>query len=86
MAGLLSPTLVHFMPTTLTMMPIKPNSTDTTIMARHVWMWTGSSRRRGCSGESRGEARVGGWVKDDEQEIREEEGRATKRGERGEMK
>lgn len=40
MAGLLSPTLVHFMPTTLTMMPIKPSSTDTTIMARHVWMWT----------------------------------------------
>lgn len=29
---------------------------------------------------------VGGWVRDDEREIREEEGRATKRGERGEMK
>lgn len=40
-AGLLSPTLVHFMPTTLTMMPIKPRSTDTTMRARHVWMWTG---------------------------------------------
>lgn len=39
-AGLLSPTFVHFMPTTLTMMPIKPSSTDTTIKARHVWMWT----------------------------------------------
>lgn len=38
--GLLSPTLVHFMPTTLTMMPIKPINTDTTMRARHVWMWT----------------------------------------------
>lgn len=59
-AGLLSPTLVHFMPTTLTMIPIKPSSTDTTIRARHVWMWTREKRgeerdkpwSRGCrSGE-----------------------------------
>ncbi|TNN79633.1 hypothetical protein EYF80_010215 [Liparis tanakae] len=39
--GSLSPTLVHFMPTTLTMMLMKPSSTDTTMRARHVWMWTG---------------------------------------------
>lgn len=47
-AGLLSPTFVHFMPTTLTMMPINPSSTDTTMRARHVWMWTGNRRGGGC--------------------------------------
>lgn len=50
-AGLLSPTLVHFMPTTLTMMPMKPINTEMTIKARHVWMCTrdigkGEKKRR----------------------------------------
>lgn len=50
---MLSPTLVHFMPTTLTMMPINPSSTDTTMRARHVWMWTGNRRRRRWGGADR---------------------------------
>lgn len=49
--GLLSPTLVHFMPTTLTMMPINPSSTDTTIRARHVWMWTRQRNRKRKEGQ-----------------------------------
>lgn len=49
-AGLLSPTLVHFIPTTLTIIPMKPSSTDTTIRARHVWMWT-VERGRGVKEE-----------------------------------
>lgn len=36
--GLLSPTRVHFMPTTLRTMPTKPKSTATTIRARADWM------------------------------------------------
>lgn len=36
--GLLSPTRVHFMPTTLRTMPTKPRSTATTIGARADWM------------------------------------------------
>lgn len=39
-SGLLSPTLVHFIPTTLTMMAMNPIRTETTIRARHVWICT----------------------------------------------
>lgn len=55
---MLSPTFVHFMPTTLTIMPIKPSSTETTMSARHVWMWTRWQKRKGGGRDSRVENRA----------------------------